>query len=51
MHNNLIIFVSCQINAEIISRLKCIDVVEIEEGVMPAREGKSTAVRHSQDVL
>ena len=45
VHNDLIVFVSCQINAEIISRLKCIDVVEVEEGVMPARTSKSDVER------
>jgi len=45
VRNDLIVFVSCQINAEIISGLKCIDVVEVEEGIMPASKGKSTFKR------
>ena len=45
MHNDLVIFVSCQINAKIISGLKCVDVVEVEEGVMPASASKSNIER------
>ena len=40
VHNDLIIFVSCQINADIISRLECVDVVKVEEGIMPASKSK-----------
>ena len=45
VHNDLIVFVSCQINAQIISRLKCVNVVEVEEGIMPASKSKSAAER------
>jgi len=45
VHNDLIVFVSCQINAEIISGLKCIDVVEVKEGVVPASKSKCAAER------
>ena len=39
--NDLIILVSRQINAQVIPRLKSIDVVEVEEGIMPAsKDGK-----------
>ena len=37
--NDLIIFVSCQINAEVLPRLKGVDVVEVKECIMPSSKG------------
>lgn len=39
LDDDLIVFISCQINAEIIPRFKGVDVVEAEKGFMSA--GKS----------
>ena len=39
--NDLIILISCQINAQVIPRLISIDVVEVEEGIMPASKHES----------
>ena len=51
VHNDLIVLISCQVNTEVIARLKGIDGVEVEEGIMPASKGATKIERlthHSQ---
>lgn len=51
VHNDLIVLISCQVNTEVIPRLKGIDGVEVEEGIMPASKGATNIERlinHSQ---
>ena len=50
MHNDLIVLVSCQIDTQVLPRLKGVDVVEEKEGIMPASKGMLQASQHDTAV-